>query len=415
MAEFGDDGSKGGPKAPGREGPGPQGGTPAQPGYGQSGQPGSGQGGQPGQPGYGQGGQPGQPGYGQGQPGYGQGGQPGYGQGGQPGYGQGGQPGYGQGGQPGYGPGGQPGYGQGGQPGYGAPGYGAPGYGAPGTGADAAAAGVLRVDDLLRTSAELFQKNVGASIGIASLFSIPTLLLNIGTVLWSRDMMEAALSLQTGTPTLGAATQMVDVATQTVFFSFLAIFVSVLFQAMARGCFAYIAIESLAGRPPGLGPTLGAAFAKLHLLAFVALIQAIAIGIGLVLCIVPGVFLAVMFSVATVVVMAENANPIDALSRSAQLTEGNRMNIFLAMLVLGVAWFSLACVIGIASPQPEIDPLSGTFELPSIASQMVGVGIGVVVEIFQLISFGLLAGVIYARIRGIRDGVDADELAKVFA
>ncbi|MEO0322552.1 MAG: YciC family protein, partial [Myxococcota bacterium] len=325
-------------------------------------------------------------------------------------------------GQPGYGapPQGQPGYGAPpqGQPGYG---YGAggppPGYAARGpspyaAGANVAAAGMITVDDLLRTAAELFKRNVPASLATGLLFSLPALAVNLASVVYMRSFFADAMRLgQTGT---NPASLLGDM-TNLIGFSFAAAFVGMIFQAMARGVFAFLAIESMAGRSPSFGPALAAAFGKIHLLAIVAFLETLAVAAGLMLCILPGIFVAVMLFISTVVVMAEDANPFEALSRSVQLTEGNRLNIFLANLVVLVAWFSVACVIGIASPQADVNPLTGTFEMPSLTGQLVGVFIGHVVEIIRLVAFGFLAGVMYARIRGIRDGVDASELARVFA
>ncbi|MEM1413575.1 MAG: YciC family protein [Myxococcota bacterium] len=296
------------------------------------------------------------------------------------------------------------------QQGYAQQGYAQPG--APGAPPGRPGASVLWVDDLLRTTAKLFRRNLGASLATGFVFSLPTIALGIAALVWQREMWEEIMQLQGASPSPRHA---IDLGFKLMLFGGVTTLVSTLFQAMGSGCFAFLAIESLAGRRPSFGPTLGAAFGKLHLLVLVAVLQTIAIALGMMLCLLPGIFLTVLLSLAPVVVMAEGANPFDALGRSARLTEGNRVSLFLAMLVLWVAWMTVVLVNNLITPQPEMDPVAGTLDMPSVGAQLFGTAVGMAFEIVRLAAFGLLAGVAYARVRGIRDGVNADELARVFA
>jgi uncharacterized membrane protein len=78
-------------------------------------------------------------------------------------------------------------------------------------------------------------------------------------------------------------------------------------------------------------------------------ITSIAVGLGLVLLIVPGVILGIGFSMALPLIADRNLGPIDAIGESWKLTEGNRVNIFIfALIAIGLSIAGVcACGLGI--------------------------------------------------------------------
>lgn len=58
----------------------------------------------------------------------------------------------------------------------------------------------------------------------------------------------------------------------------------------------------------------------------------IAFGIGMVLCIIPGILVSCLFYPFAYVIVAENSKGIDCLSRSQEITKGNLLQIFVLML-----------------------------------------------------------------------------------
>jgi len=83
-------------------------------------------------------------------------------------------------------------------------------------------------------------------------------------------------------------------------------------------------------------------------------IVSIAVGIGLVLLIVPGVILALGLCLAIPLIVDRNLGPIEAMTESWKVTEGNRTNLFIfwligmALVVAGLC----ACGIGILLVAP---------------------------------------------------------------
>lgn len=113
--------------------------------------------------------------------------------------------------------------------------------------------------------------------------------------------------------------------------------------------------------------------------------------------------------VAAPAAVVEGLNPIAALSRSAALTQGRRGGIFGMNFLLGI--------IIIAMLFAMVFPLIDTHgkDPAEVAAQLKRVAIYVLstVCVFQLFS-GVVQAVSYSLLRGDKDGVSNEELAKVF-
>jgi len=84
------------------------------------------------------------------------------------------------------------------------------------------------------------------------------------------------------------------------------------------------------------------------------LLAAIGVGIGMVFLIVPGVILAIGLSMAIPLIVDRGLGPIDALTQSWKLTDGNKANLFIFGLIafgLGVAGLC-ACGVGLLLVTP---------------------------------------------------------------
>jgi hypothetical protein len=106
------------------------------------------------------------------------------------------------------------------------------------------------------------------------------------------------------------------------------------FSGIGNLAITFMAINA---RQPAAGEAIVLG-AKHYVTMLVAgLLSGFAIGIGLVFLIVPGIYLAIKFCLASTVVAAEEQlNPITALSRSWQITKGNSLRIFGFLLVIGI-------------------------------------------------------------------------------
>ena len=88
------------------------------------------------------------------------------------------------------------------------------------------------------------------------------------------------------------------------------------------------------------------------------ILLALAVCVGLVFCIVPGVYLALAWFPAVTLIVDRRTGPLEALSQTWALTTGQRGNLFilwLLILCLGIAAFvigALACLIGLLVTLP---------------------------------------------------------------
>lgn len=127
------------------------------------------------------------------------------------------------------------------------------------------------------------------------------------------------------------------------------------------------------GEAPGINEAYRWSLSKLPKLALAAVISWILTMIGFVLLIIPGIILSIVFALVYPVAVFEKGSAIDALRRSAYLTRGHRLSIFLAYFVIGL----LVGVISMA-----ISGAGSIFVINGIMVWPLEVAIAVVTDIF---------------------------------
>lgn len=128
--------------------------------------------------------------------------------------------------------------------------------------------------------------------------------------------------------------------------AFLVGFAIFLLGAIAGGASARAIGGIVAGRPVGLGEAYGDALAQLLPLAWTAILGGILIGIGMLLLIVPGIYLALCFVFISPIVMLEAKSGPAALGRSRELAKGNLLRILGLCVIAGV----IGIVISVLPP-----------------------------------------------------------------
>jgi hypothetical protein len=139
-----------------------------------------------------------------------------------------------------------------------------------------------------------------------------------------------------------------------------------------------------------------------------AIVSGIAVMLGYILLIVPGVILTVIWLVAAPAVVVERRGVFESLQRSRDLTRGSRWPIFGVVVIYFVLWMIVGAAIsalGIAT--------GGTF---------VGGTTNMAVNLVATPLTNLLSGVIaaagvaavYYELRTVKEGVGAEQLAAIF-
>ena len=90
------------------------------------------------------------------------------------------------------------------------------------------------------------------------------------------------------------------------------------------------------GVAPGVNESYRRGFSKLGKLTLCAFISWICMGLGALLCLIPGIFIYLGLSLVFPIAILERGSMFEVLQRSWALTDGHRGNIFLATLVVVV-------------------------------------------------------------------------------
>lgn len=177
---------------------------------------------------------------------------------------------------------------------------------------------------------------------------------------------------------------------------------TLLASEIASGAVTFGVIEHFRGRRAAIGTMLGGAAERVQDIITVAIVSTLAIGVGLVLLLVPGIYLGVALSVAVPAAVVERKGLLASLERSWNLTSDQLAPIFGALLAVNA-------LHGVA-----VYALQRTAQALALFSPLLGV---VVSQLAVVVFMGLPAvasAVIYHDLRVLKEGTDTSELAKVF-
>lgn len=186
--------------------------------------------------------------------------------------------------------------------------------------------------------------------------------------------------------------------------------VSLSVSAISQGASLVALADLYLGRRPTVGRSLarvGPRFIGLMILMFLV---GLATGLAALLLIVPGIIVAVMWSLAVPAAVFEGCLFFDATSRSADLTSGHRWRVFAVQLT----WLALAAAVTAAvggldyllfGPQPKTPALALT------ARAVFGVAASYLQEVILGPLFTISGAVLYFDLRMVKEGFDQARLA----
>lgn len=174
----------------------------------------------------------------------------------------------------------------------------------------------------------------------------------------------------------------------------------ILLYSVMTGMMVLAAYDTKSGRPVRFNAYLQAAARRLPALVIVTLIASIGIGVGSILFLVPGLWLAGVWAVCIPAIMIESMG-IGSLARSGQLTKEYRWPVIgfivVTYIIIGVITFLVAMIAAL-------------LPIPALA---VAIVIGLINGVTTaLISIAI--AVAYARLRDIKEGVGYADLANIF-
>jgi hypothetical protein len=169
-------------------------------------------------------------------------------------------------------------------------------------------------------------------------------------------------------------------------------------QTLAEGAVMYGVVQDLRGRTFSVVDSLQFFLRRLLPLLGVVICTLAAFTVGLVALVVPAIILICQLYVSMPVCIAEHAGVFASMSRSRALTEGHRMQVFGAFMLVAAA---TGVIEWIAAQTP---------------AGATGTQIGIQAAMVIVNSFdGVLTAVLYYELRAAREGVDIEKIASVFA
>lgn len=177
---------------------------------------------------------------------------------------------------------------------------------------------------------------------------------------------------------------------------------SFLFQAVV----VYIVYQSLRGRSAPAGEAMRRGLARFVPVLLSSLASGLAVGLGTMLFVVPGLILMCVLAVVIPACVVEKLGVADSFRRSMELTQGNRLRIFLLFLVVGLLNALLVGAVTYALVSPAFSFAVGAMvrlNLALAAASVVPAAFGMV-----------MVAVLYYELRLLREGVSLEKLAQVF-
>jgi hypothetical protein len=174
--------------------------------------------------------------------------------------------------------------------------------------------------------------------------------------------------------------------------------VSLLLVIVQAGALSAGALEHLAGRRAAAGAMIGRALRLAGPLLASNLLALLAIWIGFILLIVPGVILTLMFSLMVPIVVAEALPWTRVMGRSRSLTKGHRWKL-LGLFVIGYL-VALAPTLLVSTLAPDVPYLATVLNLI----------LGVLVMPLLMAA----PAVAYHDLRNLKDGANTAQLERVF-
>jgi len=171
-------------------------------------------------------------------------------------------------------------------------------------------------------------------------------------------------------------------------------------NTLAQAVIVYGAFQAMRGMAVNLGECLRVGLSRFFPIVGLVICAYLAIWIGLILLIVPGIILGIMWYVATPVCVVERKGPLASLGRSSEITKGHRWKIFGMVLLLIVVAGIVGGIIG---------------ALLGLTKSLVLVSLGTLLWNGVWGAFYAIFGVVaYHDLRVAKEGVDTDQIASVF-
>jgi hypothetical protein len=175
-------------------------------------------------------------------------------------------------------------------------------------------------------------------------------------------------------------------------------FVAMMFSALSQAVVVYATFQDLRGKEVNPVESFSRGVGRVVPAIATSILEALAVAIGLVLFLAPGLIALAAFSVALPICVVERAGPLRSLSRSAELTRG----YWWPILGVALAIIIVSAVVGLAIRAAL--PASG---LPATIAAWAW-------NVFVTAYSSVYAANLYHDLRAVKEGIGIQEIASVF-
>lgn len=208
--------------------------------------------------------------------------------------------------------------------------------------------------------------------------------------------------------------------------AFAVLILALILQPIGTAAILHVIAQEFIDQRVGLGPAFRFALSRFGKLLGASILSGLVIGVGFVLCFVPGIIFWSWYALVAQVVVVEGLGAEKAMKRSKDLTVGFRgrvLGLLLLILVIGILLQSGVSLLEYVIPSTERVPTERPERLVSLQETgytqvlnyrnyaiqtLIGQLIGILVQTFQAVCFTLL----YFDLRIRKEGFDLELAAR---
>jgi len=192
--------------------------------------------------------------------------------------------------------------------------------------------------------------------------------------------------------------------------SLLVFLVSIVSRSLVTGCITRATVAYSQGRRATLGECLSVALSRFLPVIVVSFLFGIAVILGMVLLIVPGVMLAVMWAVVVPITVEERTGIFGAFGRAQDLTRGARWKIFGLFLLL----FLLGLAIGMVGALVSTLVIGFSYTNPAVSLTTSAIILNLIVTTLASALWASLQTALFVELREWKDGPMEQKLGEIF-
>jgi len=178
--------------------------------------------------------------------------------------------------------------------------------------------------------------------------------------------------------------------------------IMIIVNVLTQAAIIYGTFQDLRGQKAGIGDCIARGLGSVVPVIIGSILLSLGIMIGLIFLIVPGIILALMWWVYVPAIVVEGKGIIEAFGRSRELTRGRRWHILGLVIVLLILMIVVSLIVNF---------------LVVIISMQGGLAADIISYIFNALVtayISVLVAVGYYYLRAEKEGVDANEIARIF-